>query len=354
MSLGDSRAPRSVWLSLLVACIALLGKSVLSPDVALATYPGANGELAVDVFMAQGDDTAGPQTPGHYTGSDAIVVNQRTLVACTAGISDQAIGVPCDFGAPSFSPDGAELVVSRLTPRTGGDAPALRGRGGHGQLMVMGPLSGPARMLPRLTADDDHPAFLPGGHQLVFAGRSSSTSTANLYAVSRFGTRLRRLTRGGGAQPAPCANGTIAYLHANNIWLMSANHRSRRRLTRGGGQQPSCAPNSRRIVFVRRGELYTLGTDGQNLVALHATRGVHNSFDHHVVDVSQPQFSPDGRVISYLYESDEVQGTDIWLREINLKGQATTPDVRLASNTTNDDGQATGGHSSGIGWQARP
>jgi Tol biopolymer transport system component len=354
MSLGDSRAPCSVWLLLVVACIAVLGQSVMSPSSASATYPGANGELAVNVFTAQGDDTGGPQTPGHYTASDAIVANQRTLLACTAGISDQAIQVPCDFGAPSFSPDGTELVVSRLTPRTGGDAPALHGRGGHGRLTVMDPLGGPARMLPRLTADDDHPAFLPGGQQLVFAGRSSPTSTANLYEVSTSGTRLRRLTRGGGAQPGPCANGTIAYLHANNIWLISANHRSRWQLTRAGGQQPSCAPNSRRIVFVRGNELYTLGTDGQNLVALHATRGVHNSFDHHVVGVSQPQFSPDGKVISYLYESDEVQGTDLWLREISLKRRSVTPDVQLASNTTNDDGGATGGHSAGMGWQPRP
>ena len=111
---------------------------------------------------------------------------------------------------------------------------------------------------------------------------------------------------------------------------MSANHRSRRRLTRAGGQQPSCAPDGRRIVFVRGQELYTLGTDGQRLVALHATRGVHNNFDHHAVEVSQPQFSPNGKVISYLYESDEVQGTDLWLREINLKGHAVTPDVQLA------------------------
>jgi Tol biopolymer transport system component len=350
---GVSRVPRTVWLAILVAGVALFARGVICPGIAFATYPGANGELAVDVFTAHGEDTAGPQTPGRYAGSDALVTGQRKLVACTAGISDEAIGVPCDFGAPSFSPDGAELVVSRLTPRTGGDAPALRGLGGHGQLMVMDALGGLAHMLPRLTSDDDHPAFLPGGRQLVFAGRSSPTSTANLYAASTSGMGLRRLTDDGGAQPAPCANGTIAYLHANNIWLMSANHRSRQQLTRAGGQQPSCGPDSRQIVFVRGDELDTIAADGRNLVALHATRGVHNSFDHHVVEVSQPQFSPNGKVISYLYESDQVQGTDLWLREINLKGQAVTPDVRLASNTSNDDGGATGGHSAGMGWQPR-
>jgi len=100
MSVRHSRAPCSVWLPILVACIALLAQSVIAPGTALATYPGANGELAVDVFTAQGDDTAGPQTPGHYTGSDALVVHQSRLVACTAGISDEAIQVPCDFGRP--------------------------------------------------------------------------------------------------------------------------------------------------------------------------------------------------------------------------------------------------------------
>lgn len=165
---------------------------------------------------------------------------------------------------------------------------------------------------------------------------------------------LGRLTRTGGAQPAPCTNETIAYLHANNIWLMAATHRSRRQLTRAGGQQPSCAPDSRRIVFVRGDELYTIGADGHRLVALHATRGVHNNFDHHAVELSQPQFSPSGKIISYLYQSDEVEGTDLWLREINLKGQAVTRDIRLASNTSNDDGGATGGHSTGMGWQPVP
>lgn len=119
MSPGEFRALRSVWLPILVACIAVLARSVIGPGAALASYPGANGELAVDVFTAQGDDTAGPQTPGHHTGSDAIVVHQAKLVACTAGISDEAIQVPCEWGAPSFSPDGAELVVSRLTPSHG-------------------------------------------------------------------------------------------------------------------------------------------------------------------------------------------------------------------------------------------
>ena len=194
MALHHSRARGSAWLAVVVACITLLAQGVFKPAAASATYPGANGELAVDVFTAQGADTAGPQTPGHYTGSDAIVVDHRTLTACTAGFSDEAIEVPCDFGAPSFSPNGTELVVSRLTPPTSGDAPALRGLGDHGQLMVLDPLGGSARMLPRFTADDDHPAFLPGGRRLVFAGRSSPGSTANLYTVSASGTGLHRVT----------------------------------------------------------------------------------------------------------------------------------------------------------------
>ena len=351
MSLRDARAPCPVWPAIVVAWIALIGAAIVGPGTALATYPGANGHLAVDLFSAQGGDRAGPQIPGHYTGTDAIVVGRRRLVACSAGFSDDAIQVPCDFGAPSFSPDGTELVASRLTPLARGDAPALRGLGDHGQLMVMDAGGGPPRLLPRLTADDDHPAFLPGGHQLVFAGRSSPTSTANLYEVSTSGTGLRRLTGTGGAQPAPCANGAIAYLHANNIWLMFAGGRARRQLTRVGGQQPSCAPDGRQIVFVRGEDLYTIGTDGDNLVALHATRGIHNSFDHHSVGVSQPQFSPNGKIISYLYGSDQAEGTDLWLREIKLTGQAARPDVHLASNTTNDGGGATGGHSAGMGWQ---
>ena len=311
----------------------VLVQALAFAGAARATYPGGNGQLAFEAFDAQDDGSGAP-----YTERDAVETRSITITSCDNGQSGQSTGpLPCDFGAPSYSPNGGELVTSRQLPTD-----PFYGRGGHGELMLLGAGGGAPRLLPRQTADDEHPAFLPSGRTLVFDGRTAAGATPNLYEVGADGSGLRRLTADGAAAPAPCANGTIAFVHAGNVFRLSRDLRTTRRITPRGGGSPSCSPDSRRIAFTRAGELYTIGSDGQHLRRL--VRGT----------VLAPTYSPSGTRIAYLVQRDvPPHGTEFRLRVVDLRGRRAATDTIVARSSAGGS-TAEIGHSRGIAWQPSP
>lgn len=93
---------------------------------------------------------------------------------------------------------------------------------------------------------------------------------------------------------APGRVGLIAFAvndgGRSGIGVIRADGRGFRVLTRGAGDNsPAWSPRGRRLVFVRGGDLYTIGADGKGLRRL--TRG-------RAVD-SEPTWSPDGRRIAF-------------------------------------------------------
>ena len=146
--------------------------------------------------------------------------------------------------AAAFSPDGRQLTF-------GGEG---RGNFGFGypdgvrDLTIANANGRAARHLAQQTADDEQPAFLPGGQTLVFAGRSKPGAPFDLYTVTSSGTGLTQLTSSGAQQPAPCANGSIAFVHRGDVYLLTADHRTQRRLTLRGGNSPDCSPDGRWIA----------------------------------------------------------------------------------------------------------
>ena len=143
--------------------------------------------------------------------------------------------------------------------------------------------------LPALTVDDAQPAFLPSG-ALVFAGRASRRKLQNLYTAAIDGTGLRQLTRSGGSQPAPCSDGSIAFIRDHDLYLWLASGRVRE-LARGVSW-PDCSPNNRQIVFLHKQDLYVISNVGRRMRQL----------THHGIAVGAATFSPNGKLIAFSSE----------------------------------------------------
>ena len=316
---------------LLVALLATLVPLAVAFQAtpASATYKGKNGELAWESFAGT-DNGGGPPGPQE---TDTIETRARTLAVCN-GTSRP---LPCEFGAPSYSPDGQTVVFSRRVPTN-----ALNDQGDQGQLEIVNSDGSGPRILPRQTADDEHPAFLPSDNGIVFDGRTSETAAPNLYTVATDGGGMFQLTTSGGSEPAPCTNGTIAFVRNGNIYLLHPNSGDVRQLTRSGGSSPSCAPNSHQIAFVRGVSLYTIGSSGRRLHRVTKTPAY------------SPTYSPDGTEIAFLtsYNVLTENGSQAALEVVNLKGRRVEPKLVVANTSfSGDSGAQNTGYASGIGWQ---
>src|SRR5579862_4621809 len=132
---------------------------LLLAGTAQGAYPGRNGSIAYEEF-ASDDNGGGPS----FTASDGIYVDSRPLAVC----DNKSGPLSCLFGTPSYSADGRLITFSRLTPTD-----ALQGKGRSGVIEILGADGSGEMTLPRQTADDEGPAFLPNGQDLVFDGRSA-------------------------------------------------------------------------------------------------------------------------------------------------------------------------------------
>ncbi len=296
--------------------------------------------LAYETFDSQNNQPG----PLGYVAQDSIVVGSQpasevmnALASCDTSSGDLA----CDFGAPRWSPDGQMIVVSRLVPTN-----PVEGLGGSGSLELFAADGSSAKMLPRQTSDDEHPAFLPHGTAIVFDGVAAPGATANLYEVSTNGTGLRQLTHGGGSDPAPCATGAVAFVRKGNIYLRLPDGKVSRLTTRGG-RAPDCAPSSRRIAFIRNFRIYTAGTDGS---------GARRVTKHRVNPMSL-SYSPTGKEIAYdtTLPDPSANGETIDLRYVNLKGRRVGSTLQLAASSFSGDSETTEtGSSAGFDWQPVP
>ena len=253
----------------------------------------------------------------------------------------------CSYGAPSYSPDGRTIVVSQ-SPQSGSPSLVLLASDGSS-----------SRLLAPLTADDEQPAFLPSGRALVFTGRATAEATPNLYSVATSGHDLRRLTTAGGADPAPCANGSIAYVRGSGeharLYLRSADGSASHRLSTLEASGPSCSPNSRTIAFIHQGELFVVSSTGRGLRLVTKASGYGpkdepGSSSGAFADT----FSPDGSQIAMLvdYNIDSANGSEEALVSVDLHGRTTAPKLVIGdSSFSGDSGQTDDQTSTGLSWQ---
>jgi Tol biopolymer transport system component len=186
-------------------------------------------------------------------------------------------------GGPSFSADGRDLAFSGAQfDNSGARTPKL------GEAIILADADGRGpRLLAVRIADAEQPAFMPDGTTLIFAGKAKRAAPYDLYTVAINGSGLKRLSRDGASEPAPCSNGSVVYVHRGDLYLRNTDGQTRR-LTRHGGTLPDCSRDSRTIAFVRDRTLYTIYASGRNL---------RRMTPRHVID-GRPAFSPAGGLIA--------------------------------------------------------
>ncbi len=332
---------RGGWFALLL--VFTWGQLAVVSPPAIAVFAGRNGAIAWQYWSQDQNQQ-----------NDGIRTSAGTVISCTSAGGSLA----CGFGRPRYSPDGQLLVVSRTVPYL---TPGEMGAGNSGSLEFVNVDGSGARIVPRVTLDDEDPAFLPDGSRVVFAGTTAPTTTppsdfreqgkkpSELFIVGVNGNGVRQLTHDGGSMPAPCGNGTIAFVKHGDIYLLSRDGRSRRRLTKHGGTEPDCAPNSRRIVFSHYGNLYTISTSGRNVkrVPTHPSPGRFGA--------SYPVFSPSGRMIAYRsgYHASFVSYQDLVVRK--LDGQLISDQTQSQSpDYLGPNGNAPASSAGPLDWQRLP
>lgn len=331
---------------------------------AQAAFPGRDGQL---VFELTSWDDSGAQfssPPNGHGAIDALVPGKRrhALLSCSGNVGsltvdDTELGgceaggldgaghfcftaphSPClDDSKPSFSADGTRIVFS--------DDPCAR-RYCRRITLIDADGSGETQ-LPALTADDAQPAFLASGG-LVFAGRATRKGPQNLYTVGVDGSGLRQLTHNGAAEPAPCTNGSIAFVHSHDLYLRGA--AGRLRTLAHGASWPDCSPNSRQIAFLHNQDLYLISTSGKGLRRLTS----------HRVAAAAPAFSPDGRLIAlntdhkpskhWPPKGSGIQ-SNVYLQIVDLQGHERRKPVYLGNIGADQDGFPFATDAGGISWQ---
>ncbi len=260
------------WPVSLVVLVVVIGVLGLVP-IARASYPGAAGALAFQrssTYTIENDNGVTSQNfslalQGPAGGPFGTQLSCQAFDGNFGGQGDQY----CPQSAPSFAPDGHSLAFSGVMYHSDGSAvPSQSGcRDSYPcrrEIVVAAADGGAHRPLALPLADAEQPAFLPDGRQLIFAGAATDGMADDLYAANLDGTGLQRLTTTGASEPAPCPDGSVAYVHRGDLYLRGAGGATRR-LTRRGGTWPDCAHDSRTLVFDRHAALYTIGVTGRRL-----------------------------------------------------------------------------------------
>jgi Tol biopolymer transport system component len=238
-----------------VATALILSAAALAlPGAAPAAYPGTNGQIA---FTSTQDG-----------GARHIFVTTPAGITDVTGASSSATETE-----PRFSPDGREIVFTRLAAGQP-----------NGEIFVMAPNGTGRTQLTNTPEGNSDPTWSPDGTHIAFVSERDA-QVPNIFIMRADGTEVRQITHDS------TGKGELAW-----------------------------SPKGDRIAFVRTPagggdrDIYSINTDGSRLADL---SNDPTSFD------LEPAWSPDGTRIAYsgaLHKGESV-GMDLWIMNADGSGQ---------------------------------
>ena len=172
------------------------------------------------------------------------------------------------------------------------------------------------------------PDLSPNGRRIVYRRNPDPTSdAADIWVMSADGRSKRNLTRSprdDNWSPAWSPDGTrIAFSSKRgggepSIWVMSANGRGSHHVAAGPGEYPDWSPDGNQLVFAAARtsgtyDIYTVRLDGTDLKRL--TQDPATDF--------APVWSPDGKTIAF--QSDRDDRWHVWLMDADGSNQRRLP-----------------------------
>lgn len=268
-------------------CATALLATCATVGTADGAFPGRDGRL---IWTESGYDggTSHPNSPAGRTFLFGQEPGLGETGADVGGLDCDATSSRslCPYGAPSVSPDGRRFVFSAGKPLTSERPPDRRfvlAVAGMNVAASHGVADDP---LPALTDADRDPAWSPDGERIVFSGEVDGNR--DLYVVGTDGSNLRRLTFHPKAdfEPTWSTRGEIAYVRRSVLYRIRPDGSGPRSLGRRG-RRPDWSPSGSRLVFNRRGRIYTVGRTGGRQRRLTRRGGLY------------PAWSPSGRRIAF-------------------------------------------------------
>jgi Tol biopolymer transport system component len=278
-----------------VLCLSAAVLLALGAGTSLAAFPGKPGPIAYSKATYERD---GVGVGGLFTHGPRI--GQRP-VRLTTDLSDRE---------PSYSADGRWIVFVSVNETTRRSSIYLMRRDGSERREVT---------FDGLGGTD--PTFFPSGNAIAFV--RPVEGRRQIFTVLTNGVALRRLTDGPheNFDPAVAPDGRrIAFAgdrdrvgrDRNDIYTMRSDGSDVRPAIAGprSESEPDWAPNGRRIAYVVGGgsssDLFVAGTNGRRALRLTPCEGIRCR------DFSHPAFSPDGKHIVALSESNRSSGIEVF------------------------------------------
>jgi WD40-like Beta Propeller Repeat len=234
-----------------------------------ASFPGENGRL---VFSWQHEVS-------EVTTDELATVNSagtrfRVIVGC---------GYGCHYTGGDWSPSGGRVVYAHdfdAQERVGTVRPA----GGDRKVVYRGVVSSPV--------------WSPDADRIAFAKWRWSDRVgnwmSNIFVIDRDGTHLTKLTR---TRPSErdldwSTRNRLVFVRRGDLFTMRPNGRKLRRLTHTDAResQPDWAPGGGRLTFVRDGEIWKMRASGQNATM--------------IASGHSPTWAPDGTLIAFISAAD--------------------------------------------------